>query len=99
MPGYGPNDVSLHSVTQKTDGRPKHVGITIDDYHSQIHESRNVAEVANDAKSEVFVIEGSKPSPTWSTQDLRPTNRSMDELPDLESHGREYQSRKGWGVQ
>lgn len=99
MPGYGPNDMSLHSVTQKSDGRPKHVGITIDEYHSQMHDSVRNSSQPSDAKSEVFVIEGSKHSPTWSTQDLRPTNQSLDELPDLESHGREYQSRKGWGVQ
>lgn len=95
MPGYGHNDVSLHSVNR--DGRPKHVGISVDDYHSQVA-TMNGSGRPSDAKSEIFVIEGSKHSPTWSTQNLHPSNRSVDELPDLESHGREYQSPKGWGM-
>ncbi|KAK2589731.1 hypothetical protein QQS21_012588 [Conoideocrella luteorostrata] len=96
MPGYGPNDVSLHSVAGKGEARSsKQVGITVDEYHA----SMNEASRPSDVKSEIFVIEGSKHSPTWSTQDLRPSNRSIDNLPDLESHGRDYQSRRGWGVQ
>ncbi|KID77490.1 uncharacterized protein G6M90_00g096800 [Metarhizium brunneum] len=96
MPGQGPNDVSLHSVTKKSEIRPKYVGFTIDESHEEIPTgSQNSGDVPSDAKSEIFVIEGAENSPTLSTHDLRP----VDELADLESHGREYQLKKGWGVQ
>lgn len=96
MPGQGPTDVSLHSVTKKSEIRPKYVGFTIDESHEEIPTtSQNSGDAPSDARSETFVIEGTENSPTLSTHDLRP----VDELADLESHGREYQLKKGWGVQ
>jgi hypothetical protein len=100
MPGYGPNDVSLHKMGQKSDGQLRHVGISIEQYQTKGTENtQGGGPPSDDAKSEMFITQGTKESPTWSTRDLRPTNASVDELPDLESHGRDYQYRKGWGLQ
>ena len=106
MPGYGPNDVVLGGMGQHKAGATATTysgrtgGVILDDYHSQMAGINGSDEShQSDGKSEVYVIQGNKNSPTWSTQDLRPREHSLDELPDLESHGREYQSRKGWGVQ
>ncbi|OAA45464.1 integral membrane family protein [Metarhizium rileyi] len=100
MPGYGPHDVTLHNMAKKSDSRPKQTDITMDDYHNQIQGSgQNSSATSSDTTSATFVAEGAERSPLSVTHDLGPRNRSMDELTDLESHGREYQSRKGWGLQ
>ncbi|GAB0135610.1 hypothetical protein EsDP_00003942 [Epichloe bromicola] len=94
-PGNGSNRQSLHSGTGRGHGRvDKHVGIAIDEYRTSVNDCSSSSNQPSDDKSEIYVIEGSKHSPTCSTQALRPANRSMDveTRHDLESHGQEYQS-------
>ena len=96
MPGYGPNDVSLHHMGHGTESREqdfpaKHVGLEFDEYHKQAATAHHRADGGrqSDGKSEIYVIEGGKNSPTWSTQDLHPTNRSLDDFHDLEEQSQE----------
>lgn len=96
MPGYGPNDVSLHDVGYGTEPREqdfpaKNIGLAFDAYHTQAAADHHRADGGrqSDAKSEIYVIEGGKTSPTWSTQDLHPTNRSLDDFHDLEEQSQE----------
>lgn len=71
--------------------------MTFDEFHKQAVSGSKGTDDArhNDGKSEVYVIEGSKNSPTWSTQDLHPTNRSLEDFHDLEeqSQGLSISSR------
>lgn len=105
MPGFGPDDVSLQDVRGHGDGRIKnHNGVRVDEYHATMNSNSRRAkgddeDDDDDDKSATLVIDGSQHSPTWSARVLRPLSRSIDNLPDLESHGRAHQSRKGWGAQ
>ncbi|UNI19060.1 hypothetical protein JDV02_005277 [Purpureocillium takamizusanense] len=93
MPGFGPNDVSLHQVGYGTESRQANyqvkgaaAGLTFDEFHKQAMTGGQATDEVghHDAKSEVYVIEGSKNSPTWSSHDLHPTNRSLEDFHDLE---------------
>ncbi|KHN94597.1 integral membrane family protein [Metarhizium album ARSEF 1941] len=100
MPGYGPHDLSLHSVPNKNDTYPGHVSISIDESHGQIQKSsQDSGDASSDAKSETFIMTDTSHSPMSRSHDPRRTDRPMDKPGDLESHGREYQLRKGWGVE
>ncbi|POR35044.1 Uncharacterized protein TPAR_04763 [Tolypocladium paradoxum] len=94
MPRYGPNDVSLHHVGYGAEPREQnlptnHIGLTVDGYHNQVATGHRRADSRrqSDGKSEIYVIEGTKGSPTWSTQDLHPANRSLDDFHDPEEQG------------
>ncbi|PNY29716.1 Uncharacterized protein TCAP_00374 [Tolypocladium capitatum] len=93
MPRYGPNDVSLYHVgyAAEQDSPAKHIGLTSDKDHKQAATDHRRADGGEqrDGKSEIYVIEGSRNSPTWSTQDLYPTNRSLDDFQYLEGQSKE----------
>ncbi|KND93474.1 hypothetical protein TOPH_01767 [Tolypocladium ophioglossoides CBS 100239] len=96
MPGYGSNDISLHLVgygaePREQDFPAKHVGLKFDEYHKQAAIGHHRADGGrqSNGKSKIYVIEGSKNSPTWSTQDLHPTNRSLNDFHDGEEQSQE----------
>jgi hypothetical protein len=83
----------------------RHIGLAFDDYHRHAaglppspplayQQERNtpseVGRRPSEAKSEVYVIEGSKHSPTWSGRDYQPSDRSLDEIHGMEEQSQEF---------
>lgn len=118
MPGYGPDDVSLHDVERTADKKQQHVNATTtphSDSRNLIPRNvglsfggsdqrdrgsprfRNGAERRpSDPKSEVYVIEGNRPSPTWSGQDglsLTPSLEQIHQL-DAQNQGTGFDGRR-----
>ncbi|ODA81736.1 hypothetical protein RJ55_00239 [Drechmeria coniospora] len=92
MHGFGPNDVSLHDVAAgasatgpRQEAAVKEVGRRFAGFGAQADGPTDTDDgQPSDGKSEVYVIEGNKDSPTWSLQDFHPTTLSLENFHDLE---------------
>ena len=97
------NRVTIDAASKRDSTR--HVGLDFDDYHRHAaglppspplaHQNdRSTPSAAerrpSEAKSEVYVIEGSKNSSTWSGREYQPSDRSLDDIHGMEEQSQEF---------
>ncbi|KAG5926035.1 hypothetical protein E4U42_003721 [Claviceps africana] len=98
MPDISVYDVCLRGVTARGDDDDdavrtgkKRAGLAVDDYHHSIKQIDHKGGPRPDAKSRIYTAADGSLSPSLSTQNLGPTERSMDHAHRrFESHGRAF---------
>ena len=101
MPGYGPNDVSLDNVEPNYDAKPKlassNLGITVQEHNKSLSTVPLTPGVHSPVRSEIFVIEGHRSSPTgshWHQHSFSSSPRgSTEDLHDLEAQSQDFEVR------
>ncbi|KAK3190600.1 hypothetical protein K4F52_003291 [Lecanicillium sp. MT-2017a] len=97
------NRVTVDGESKRDSTRP--MGLAFDDYHrhaagmppspplqyqQDMSASAATTRRPSEAKSEVYVIEGSKHSPSWSGREYQPSDRSFDDIHGLEEQSQEF---------
>lgn len=92
-PGHEPRkqlDVPLYSMGLDFEENPRHTGSRLQYSPTQPNNNDATKRPPSAAKSEVYVIEGVKHSPAWSTNDdFHDNNRSFEQIHDLEEQSQE----------